>query len=200
MWRHVLTLTRLAAVVGLLLAPAVYARRLNRDSRNFRVVRPGVLYRSGQLTLAGLRRAVYEHGIRTVVNLRDGRTPADAAEEVYCADQEIRFIRLPPRGWADGPESAPPAEENVRAFREVMADPANYPVLVHCFAGTHRTGAFCAVYRMEFEQWSNACAIAEVRSGGYVNLDAERDVLGFLKHYRPSWVTRRIIPAPDSSR
>ena len=46
------------------------------------------------------------------------------------------------------------------ALTVVMADPGNYPVLVHCFAGIHRTGAYCAVYRMEFERWDNADAMA----------------------------------------
>ena len=39
-------------------------------------------------------------------------------------------------------------------FLAVMDNRANYPVLVHCFAGIHRTGTMCAVFRMEYHGWS----------------------------------------------
>jgi hypothetical protein len=34
------------------------------------------------------------------------------------------------------------------SFLAVMDEPANGPVLVHCFAGRDRTGSMCAVYRL----------------------------------------------------
>jgi hypothetical protein len=40
---------------------------------------------------------------------------------------------------------------------------------------------------MEFHRWSNARAIAEVMAQGYVNLDNEMDLLGFLENYLPNW-------------
>jgi hypothetical protein len=64
-----------------------------------------------------------------------------------------------------------------------MRNPANHPVLVHCFAGIHRTGAFCAIYRMEFDHWTNAQAIREMRNLGYT--DDHMDVQAYLENYRP---------------
>ena len=81
-----------------------------------------------------------------------------------------------------------------------MADPANYPVLIHCFAGVHRTGAYCAIYRMEHDHWSNEKAIAELKSCGYVNLDEEWDILGYLEQYRPSWRNPETNESPPDSR
>ena len=69
---------------------------------------------------------------------------------------------------------------------KIMRDPANHPVLIHCFAGIHRTGSYCAIYRMEFEHWTNARAIQEVKAFGYTNLDDEEDVLGYLERYQPT--------------
>jgi len=57
--------------------------------------------------------------------------------------------------------------------------------LVHCFAGIHRTGAFCAIYRMEYEGWTNAGAIAEMKACGYNTLEDEWDVLGYIEKYQP---------------
>jgi tyrosine-protein phosphatase SIW14 len=174
-------------VLFLLAAPAALAVHQQRQTRHFREVRAGVLYRSGQMTLAGLRRVVHDYGIKTVISLRDGRSAADRDEEAYCNKEEITFVRLPPRSWGDDPRGEVPVEANVRKFREVMADPRNHPVLVHCFAGTHRTGAYCAIFRMEHEHWSNERAVAEVKACGYKNLDEELDVLGYLEQYRPAW-------------
>ena len=68
-----------------------------------------------------------------------------------------------------------------------MADPTNYPVLVHCFAGVHRTGAYCAVYRMEYEHWSNAEAVDEIKAHGYEQIEEQNDILGYLQTYVPRW-------------
>ena len=77
--------------------------------------------------------------------------------------------------------------ENLDAFLRVVDDPANGPVLIHCFAGLHRTGVYCAVYRMEFDRWSNSRAIAEVQACGYANLYEELDILEYLENYQPAW-------------
>jgi protein tyrosine/serine phosphatase len=151
--------------------------------RNFRVVRDGVLYRSGQMPLPGLVQAIHEYAIRTVVNLRDGTTSADQKEEDYCRKEGIRFVRIPPRHWS-GDTEVVPADEGIRQFREVMSDPRNRPVLIHCFAGIHRTGAFVAVYRMEYEGWPSDRAVEEMRACGYTNIDEELDVLKYMEQYR----------------
>jgi protein tyrosine/serine phosphatase len=61
------------------------------------------------------------------------------------------------------------------------------PILLHCFAGTHRTGIFQAIWRMEVDRWSNDRAIAELRQNGYDSLDIDADVKAFLEQYEPTW-------------
>jgi protein tyrosine/serine phosphatase len=186
----------------LITGPVVYGLRHQARMRNFRVVREGVLYRSGQMSLDGLQRAIHDYGIRTVITLRDAtvpdQAPPDRAEEDFCNKEEINYIRIPPRSW-EAPDGAAPVEKGVQTFRAVMASPSNYPVLVHCFAGIHRTGAYCALYRMEFEHWTNSRAIAEMKACGYVNLEDEWDVLGYLERYQPTWLTEEANPVqrPD---
>ncbi len=184
--RYLLRLAGVFIVIILIAAPVAFAVHQQNQMRNFRVVKDGVLYRSGQMSPEGLKRVVHDYGIKTIISLRDNNRPTDLAEEEYCAKEEIKFLRLPPRQWWAQTGLAP-VEENVAAFREVMADPANYPVLVHCFAGVHRTGAFCAVYRMEHDHWTNAQAINELKEFGYNNLGEEWDVLGYLEEYKPTW-------------
>jgi tyrosine-protein phosphatase SIW14 len=186
----------LAYLFGILIAglivggPLVYSNYRHHALRHFRVVEEGILYRSGQLTLDGLKRLIHDRGIKTVITLRDaaqpGQPPPDREEEQYCRAQELNYLRITPQPWW-GSDGSVPAARGVKQFVEVLRDPANYPVLVHCFAGIHRTGAYCAVYRMEFHHWDNARAIAEVVAQGYVNLNDEMDLLSFLENYRPAW-------------
>ena len=56
-------------------------------------------------------------------------------------------------------------------------------VLVHCFAGLHRTGAYCAAYRMGFNGWSQQQAILEMKHLGYDCIFNETDVCGYLQHF-----------------
>jgi tyrosine-protein phosphatase SIW14 len=178
-------------VAALLVAgPWGYAHYRQLHIRNFHAVREGVLYRSGQMTLTGLKAAVHERGIRTVITLRDsalaGEPPPDLSEEDYCLTEGLNYVRISPRSWWS-PDGSIPAEIGVRRFLEVMDNADNFPVLIHCFAGIHRTGAFCAIYRMEYDRWSNEEAIAELYACGYKYLEDEWDLLDFLKSYVPRW-------------
>jgi protein tyrosine/serine phosphatase len=187
MTRLLRTLGGIVVVIALIVGPVAFAVHEQSGMRNFRVVREGVLYRSGQMSRDGLKRIFFDYGIRTVICLRDGTTAVDQAEEAFINSEELNYVRIPPTAWGDL-AGAPPAEEGVRKFREVMSDPHNYPVLVHCLAGIHRTGIFTAIYRMEFERWTNAEAMEEMRTCGYVELDEHLDVLGYLEQYRPAWM------------
>ena len=84
----------------------------------------------------------------------------------------------------------------MQTFLRVMSDPRNYPVLVHCFGGVHRAGAYTALYRMEFERWTNEQALAEMKAMGYTTLDDEWDILGYLEQYVPTWARRNAEPRP----
>ncbi len=157
--------------------------------RNLRVVEPGVLYRSGQLDAAGLEQVAYDFGIGTIINLREESKNATAEkaswwERGFCQKQAIRYVQIPPAKWwvSNGP---PPARDAVEKFLAIMRDPENYPrpVLIHCFAGQHRSGAFCAIYRMEFQGWTAEQALEEMRQLGYDHIDEEWDVQSFVRSY-----------------
>jgi tyrosine-protein phosphatase SIW14 len=182
-----------AALVAALLVggPLAYAQYKHTHLRNFHVVRDGVLYRSGQLSPDGLQRVINEYRIKTIVTLRwayqADKRPPDIKEEEYCHKEGYNYIRMPQKNWF-GENGSVPNEENVVKWRDIMNDPANYPVLVHCFGGTHRTGAMCAVFRMEHDHWSNEQAIEEMKWYGYDNIQEELDILGYLSTYRATWL------------
>jgi tyrosine-protein phosphatase SIW14 len=178
-----------AAVVAA--GPLVYAAHRQTHLRNLRVVEDGAVYRSGQLTPAGLEQVVREKRIRTVVSLRAARVKGDGNpdewEERFCAARGLRHARIVPRVWGADEAGEVPADEAVAEFLRVADDRSNYPLLVHCFAGVHRTGTMCAVYRMEFHRWPADRAVDEMRRNGFDPLDMQQHIEGYLRGYVPRW-------------
>ena len=95
-----------------------------------------------------------------------------------------------------------PVEENIREFLRVIDERRKAgAVLIHCMRGVHRTGAYTAIYRMEFNGWSNSDAIAEMVERGYDTLDDDPDIFQYLGSYvprRPRPAHAGPAPAADS--
>jgi len=177
-----LSLVGVGMVLLGLAGPIGLALQQQRETRNFSVVTPGVLFRSAQLPTSGLRRLQHDYGIQAVVCIRD-ESPTTEAERLWCEQNEVRFVRIDGRNWT-GKAGSSPVDGCLRQFLEVVADPKNHPVLIHCFAGIHRTGGYVAVYRMEVEGWTVEEALHELRSRGYDRIDSEEDIRGYLESYR----------------
>src|SRR5262249_35813780 len=143
-------------VVTLLVAgPLAYSQYRQSQYRNFRIVEPGKFYRSGQMSLDAFQNTVREYQIKTVISLRyaenPGERPPDWARENVGHPRGTLLVLIPPCVWQESDDGVTPADKPVAEFLRVMDDPSIYPVLIHCFAGKHRTGAFCSLYRMEFQ-------------------------------------------------
>jgi tyrosine-protein phosphatase SIW14 len=183
------TVPALLVGTSLFVVPYAYSEIRDKHVRNFRVVQDGVLYRSGQHSPDGLHRIIHDYGIRTVVSFRygepEGADPPDKWEEAYCKRLGVNHVRVRPREWVENEMGIIPGEAGLKQFLDVMNDPKNHPVLVHCYRGAHRTGTYCAVFRMECHGWSNEEAMQELKDLGYDNLDRERDVREFLEGYVP---------------
>ncbi|HVK17659.1 MAG TPA: tyrosine-protein phosphatase [Fimbriiglobus sp.] len=198
MTRSISALLGATVVAGVVVGAVGYEVRSDGLYRNLRVVDPGVLYRSGQLDQAALGRVAREFNIQTVVSFRDVRAdkepdPELEAEERFCESRGISYVRLSPEPWGPDATGRIPVNENVREFIQVIDKRREAgAVLIHCMRGVHRTGAYTAIYRMEFNGWSNAEAIAEMVDRGYDTLEDDPDILQYLGGYTP----RR--PAPVS--
>jgi len=93
-------------------------------------------------------------GVKTVIDLQaDG--PSNEAGAVKAAG--MNFIRI---GLTT---TKAPTEAQVARFMEIVNDPANQPVFVHCAGGRHRTGTMTALYRMTNEGWTPAQAYNEMK-------------------------------------
>jgi protein tyrosine/serine phosphatase len=116
----------------------------------------GGIYRGGQPTRAGFE-FLKSRGIRTVINLRLENDEADIVTELGMTYVHIPVSIGP---WSRIPESA------IQRFFEVLGNPDNFPVFVHCRRGADRTGAMVAFYRTAVQGWTGALAYSEARKIG----------------------------------
>jgi hypothetical protein len=186
------------AIVGLMtVAPFIYYRAVYTHGKRLREVEPGVLYRSGQLTVAGFQEAVERYHIRTFINAQDEYPDPDVAygyfdgrtmkETELCRQLGVQYVFLPPqllpRRFVPGRRPA-----TIERFLALMDDPANYPVLIHCKAGLHRTGVLVAVYRMEYQGYAPQEAVRDLKDNGFgefVCSSANDYIMQYILTYQP---------------
>jgi len=187
-----------AFIAGLLtVAPFLYYRYTYTHSKRLRAVVPGWVYRSGQMTAPGFRDAIRRYGIRTVLNLQEDNVDPDIAlgyftgktmhESDLCKEMGIRYVLIAPDlvHPCFFPAKKPKA---IDEFLALMDDKRNYPVLLHCRAGLHRTGCLVALYRMEYSHWTMEEALKELKGHGFgefVSTKANAYILEYVAGYRP---------------
>jgi tyrosine-protein phosphatase SIW14 len=161
-------------VIGVV--PVVCYRAVYAHDKRVREVDPGKVYRSGQLTAEGFADWVQRLGIKTIIQVQDEFPDPDLNQRFFgggtiketklCRQLGVRYVFLPP----DLIERSRVPEERPKAidrFLTLMDDPANFPVLIHCRAGLHRTGVLAAVYRMEYDGVSREEAVQELKAHGF---------------------------------
>ncbi len=176
-------------IVGIVAVPLLYRVAQDRRYRNLHVVEEGRLYRCGQLTPEGFERVVRELRVGTVVSMRETKNEnqefQDGFEEEICRRLGVRYERFGYLDWS-APDGTMPAMANVKKFLELFDDEdAAKPVLVHCFAGIHRTGVHVAAYRIDKNGWTNAEAMAELRWMGTRRTTFADNLVAFVHALKP---------------
>ncbi len=164
------------AALCLLVGWVLYRGYWGFQIRRFGVVKPGVLYRSGQPTAQGLHCPIRRYGIRTVVSLRgrsrralreglhDWGQPEGPAEDQFVKNLQVQYLH-----WPMGQEPYWPwlPPNHLEQFYRLLDNPNRLPVLVHCVAGRHRTGTFVALFRLEYDRWPVQQALLEMQQFGF---------------------------------
>jgi protein tyrosine/serine phosphatase len=184
-------------VLVVVVIPFVAYRQEYTYEKRLREVVPGRVYRMGQPTAAGLRDIVHALGIRTVVNLQEDVPDPDLylhywtlstiKESDLCNELGVNFVEISPDLLPRRriPQERPRA---IDEFLAVMDDERNYPVLFHCRAGLHRTGCLAAVYRMEYQDWTQEEAWRELRAHGFgewVSTASNDYIMQYILTYKP---------------
>lgn len=157
---------RFVTVVGLVVAAVggfflhdlfLNTYRMHRLPKNFSVVRPGVLYRSGQIRPEHLRQVLQDHAIRTIICLNPHDEPAEEQIAEELGVKHVKF-EMPGSGIGD--------PDLFHEYLRIIGNPENRPALVHCAAGAYRTGVAVALYRMHYEGWTLEDAMKEMHYSG----------------------------------
>lgn len=139
---------------------------------NARAPLPGVLT-GGQPTEEQIEEAAAA-GYRTVVNLRAAGEEGSWDEAPKVEELGMRYVSIPVAG-AEGihPDSA-------RLLFDVLEDPSNRPVMVHCGSG-NRVGALFALKAFHVDGKDVETALAIGREAGLTKL--EETVRGLLESH-----------------
>jgi protein tyrosine phosphatase (PTP) superfamily phosphohydrolase (DUF442 family) len=117
-------------------------------------VAPGI-YRGAQPLPEGYA-TLKKMGIRTVINLR-----AKHSERKEVEALGMKSIEVPVSVLRDMDV------KTINSIIDMMIEPDNQPVYVHCKLGKDRTGVVIAAYRMRVDGWSLKDAEAEMRAFGF---------------------------------
>jgi protein tyrosine/serine phosphatase len=99
-------------------------------------------------------------GVKTVIDLRKDMLP-QAPEQARSAG--LQYFNIPLKA------SRMATEEQTSYFLNIVNDPANWPVYVHCKGGRHRTGGMTAVYRITHDGWTADQAYQEMEAYDFNN-------------------------------
>ena len=113
-------------------------------------------------------------GIKTIIDLRDDPT---RYEKSGAEALNMRYVNIPMS------DKRKPSEDQLKAFWDVVADPANAPFYVHCVGGRHRTGLIGAIYRHKNYGWTYDQAYREMKNYDYYSRWGHGAIKDFVQEY-----------------
>lgn len=185
-WRYALSVVLVIAGGALLWTKVVRDRIV---PKRWGVVEAGLVYRSGQLSRHLVERQLREHGIRVVVDLMgdDPENSEQPFERAAIARLGIELHKCPLVGDGTGDW-----REYVRAVEAIVRTrESGRPVLVHCYAGSQRTGGTVALYRLLVKR-DNPRAVLEELPRYAWRPDRDRVLLEYLDAHLPE-ITRELV-------
>ena len=110
-------------------------------------------YRGAQPDRAGFM-DLKQLGVKAVINLRNDPVREEAE---WVRDRGMLYFHIPLS------TSRPATAEQTEYFLELVNDPQNWPVYVHCKGGKHRAGEMTAIYRITHDLWTADQAYQEMK-------------------------------------
>jgi protein tyrosine/serine phosphatase len=133
----------------------VYDRHINH---NFMTITEGKVYKSGVIPPDEIADYVKKYHIKSIVDLRFPGTGDDVNNPEVPAEltaEKEAVAKIPGVNYFNDGSDQVPKQENLDKFFKIMDNKDNYPVLIHCFHGIGRAQMYSAIYRIEYEGFSN---------------------------------------------
>lgn len=125
-------------------------------NHNFETITEGKVYKSGVIPPDEIADYVKEYNIKSIVDLRFPGTGDDVNNPEIPAEltaEKEAIAQLEGVNYFNNGSDQIPTQKNLDYFFEIMDNPDNYPVLLHCYHGVGRAEMYSAIYRIEYENW-----------------------------------------------
>jgi protein tyrosine phosphatase (PTP) superfamily phosphohydrolase (DUF442 family) len=154
----------LLAVLLVFVGKYVYDMNINH---NFETITEGKVYKSGVIPPDEIESYVKKYHIKSIVDLRMPGTNdlvlnPEKIGEIQAEKNAVAKIKGV--NYFSNPSEQVPNEKNIEIFAKIMDNTTNYPVLIHCYHGTGRAELYSALYRIEYENFTNEAARQGVRT------------------------------------
>ncbi|MHC4397663.1 MAG: fused DSP-PTPase phosphatase/NAD kinase-like protein [Planctomycetota bacterium] len=144
-------------IITLLIVAAIVLLVRHFHIKNFNVIKPEVLYTSGQPRGMDYTRLLYKYHIATIVNIRSASEHRERnwynEEIIWVKSNGVNYIELPIRR-----DNYFPDKQTQDRFLAIMADRNKLPVLLHGSGGRKRVAMLTAVWLKK----SQRCTTEEV--------------------------------------
>ncbi len=162
-----------------------YDRNINH---NFETISEKKVYKSGVIPPDELAEYIKKYNIKSVIDLRfPGTNDLENNPEIpseLTAEKEA-IVKIKDVNYFNNGSDQVPNQKNLDVFYQIMDDKANYPVLIHCYHGTGRAELYAALYRIEYENFTNQEARNAVRTlVKFSSFDDGKPKGEFLKKYQ----------------
>ena len=145
------------------------------EPKRFGVVEGARLYRAGLITPGHLFRLKRSYGLQRVVSFLNPEAPESLAEQQACRMLGIEYQNVPLRGNG---ESTPADRARIS---QLLSEDAG-PSLLHCAAGTNRTGLATGLYRIQHQGWSFDKVLTELRAYNFEDQPKHANMREALEH------------------
>jgi protein tyrosine/serine phosphatase len=141
----------LGVLTAVSLAAGLFAYQQHQRYKHLAVHQPGMVYRSAWVEPDVMSELIEEYQIRAVINLCN---PGEMGEQRWIDQRSAvtnagaRLIELPMPLTINADD--PIIDEHL----QVLSDPNNYPMLIHCQHGVTRTAKLLTIYDIVFRKMS----------------------------------------------
>jgi len=154
------------ALIVILLAVAVAILLVRHfHIKNFHVIKPDVLYTSGQPRGMDYTRLLYKYHIGTIVNVRSAAEHREEnwynEEVTWVRNNGVKYFELPIDRSINRANYFPD-QATQKEFLKIMSDKTNLPVLLHCSDGRKRVSMLTAVWAVKAQGYTDPAKVIEL--------------------------------------
>jgi protein tyrosine/serine phosphatase len=172
------------AIIFVLVGKYVYDMNINH---NFETITEGKVYKSGAIPPNEIDFYVKKYHIKSIVDLRFPGTGDDVNNPEIPSEltaEKDAVAKIKGVTYFNNGSDQVPAQKNLEVFFKIMDNPANYPVLIHCYHGVGRAELYSALYRIEYEGWDKDKARKSTRFlAKWSSFDLGKEKGDFLHNY-----------------